>query len=330
MMRTLVRTISVGLLLVAILAGPAAADAAGPTDYRSEILGIEPPVPGLAISIVGGDSFVLLEVELGLEVTVIGYQGEPYVRVLPSGLVQENQRSPSRFLNEERYGDSELPEEASAEAEPEWSSVDDDGSWAWHDHRTHWMIPQPPPSSRRGEQIVEGVIPLIVDGHKVVVSVGSFWLESPSPLVPLAALVIGAGIGVLGLAGLVRWPWVPLAPVLVLGFIVGAWQVFSVPPETGPSPLNWLWPLIGLFALACLPLVQGSSQRLLATTLTLVGGVSLSIWGFTRRAGLFAAVLPTDAPAALDRLATALALTIGVGMSVQLIRTLLEPPGPVE
>jgi hypothetical protein len=83
--------------------------------------------------------------------------------------------------------------------------------------------------------------------------------------------------------------------------------------------LNWIWPLIGLLALASLPFVQARSQALLATTLTLVGAVSLAIWGFMRRGFLFAAILPTEAPSGLDRVTTGLALTIGIGMSIRLV-----------
>ncbi len=325
MIRYLARVFAVGVLVLLGLAGPAGADAAGPTDYRSEILSIEPAVPGLSVRIVGGDSFVMLEVEPGLEVTIIGYQGEDYLRVLASGLVQENQRSPSHFLNEERYGDADLPPEASSDAEPEWLTVDDDGSWAWHDHRTHWMSPKPPPGASRGDQIVEGVIPLVVDGETVVVSVGSYWLESPSPIMPMIGLLVGAGVSASALAGKMKWDWLAIAPVLILAFVVGAWQVFSLPPETGPSLLNIVWPLVGLLALASLPMVQETSQRLLAVTLMLVGAVSLVSWGFMRRGFLFAAILPTEAPAGLDRITTALALVVGAGMATHLVRTLFKP-----
>ena len=325
MIRYLARVLAIGTLILVGLAGPAGADAAGPTDYRSEVLSIEPAVPGLSVRIVGGDSFVMLEVEPGLEVTVIGYQGEPYLQILASGLVQENQRSPSHFLNEERYGDAELPPEASSDAEPEWLTVDDDGSWAWHDHRTHWMSPKPPPGVKRGDQIAEGVIPLFVDGEPVVVSVASYWLQSPSPIMPLLGVLVGAVVAAIGLAGKLKWDWLPIAPVLVLAFVVGAWQIFSLPPETGPSLLHVVWPMIGLLALAGLPFFQDSSQRLYAITLILVSAVSLVVWAVMRRNFLFAASLPTEAPASLDRLVTALALVIGAGMAIRLARALFKP-----
>lgn len=307
------------------MATPVGADAAGPTDYQSEILAIDPPIAGIEVTIIGGDSFVSLQVEAGIEVLVIGYQGEPYLRFLPSGLVQENQLSPTKYLNEERFGESEVPSEADPDADPIWKTIDDDGSWTWHDHRTHWMNEQPPPGAVRGDQISEGVIPLFVDGLEVDVSVGSVWVDPPSPVPLFVGVLLGLLFLGLGLRKPPRSSWVVLAPLLVLGLVVGSWQVFSLPPETGPSPLNWLWPMVGLLALAGLPLFQRSDQVVMATGLSLVGGINLAIWGLMRRAGIRAAILPTTAPPDLDRLTVVLAILVGVGLSFHAVRALLNP-----
>jgi hypothetical protein len=51
-----------------VVASPstAIADSAGPTDHRSEVVAVDPPTPSIAVSIVGGDSFVLLRVDPGV------------------------------------------------------------------------------------------------------------------------------------------------------------------------------------------------------------------------------------------------------------------------
>ncbi len=41
-------------------------------------------------------------------------------------------------------GDAELPAHADPPAEPEWETIATEGSFQWHDHRTHWMGTQPP------------------------------------------------------------------------------------------------------------------------------------------------------------------------------------------
>ena len=43
----------------------AIADSARPTDFRSEVLAVDPPTPSIEVSIVGGDAFVLLRVDPG-------------------------------------------------------------------------------------------------------------------------------------------------------------------------------------------------------------------------------------------------------------------------
>ena len=169
------RRLSIAMVLVAMWsmtpATMALADPPGPTDYMSEVTEIDPGVTGISIEIIGGDSFVLLAADNEVTVDVVGYQGEPYLRFLANGTVEENQVAPSKYLNEDRYADSEMPDEASAEADPEWQIVSSDGSFAWHDHRTHWMNEVPPPGSAPGDTVAEGVVPLVVGGVEVDVTV---------------------------------------------------------------------------------------------------------------------------------------------------------------
>ncbi|MFV0258073.1 MAG: hypothetical protein ACK5PP_06455 [Acidimicrobiales bacterium] len=169
------------MLLVLAPARPAAADPPGPTDYQTTVEAVDPDNPGIEITILGGDSFVELAAEPGVEVEVIGYEGEPYLHFWPDGTVMVNERSPSRWLNEDRYSDTEVPAEASATAEPAWQEVADGGVYAWHDHRAHWMVATHPPSAEPGDTVLEGVVPMVVDGTPVAVHVRSVLLPPPSP-----------------------------------------------------------------------------------------------------------------------------------------------------
>ena len=106
------------IVFMTLLAGGTAhADPAGPTDYRSEILSIEPSTPSVSFEVIGGDSFVQMTADPGTEVLVTGYFGEPYLRFLADGTVEENRNSPTTYQNEERYG-SDAPDFASADADP--------------------------------------------------------------------------------------------------------------------------------------------------------------------------------------------------------------------
>ena len=86
--------------------GVAHADPAVPTDFATEVVGIEPATPSIDVGVVGGDSFVELTVEPGTDVVVLGYWGEPYLRFNSDGTVEENRRSPTVAENESRYGGS--------------------------------------------------------------------------------------------------------------------------------------------------------------------------------------------------------------------------------
>ncbi len=96
-------------------AGVAHADPAGPTDYASEVVSIEPATPTIDVRIVGGDSFVMLTAQPGTEVVVLGYSGEPYLRFRADGVVEENRRSPTLYQNKSRYGTADTPAEADAD-----------------------------------------------------------------------------------------------------------------------------------------------------------------------------------------------------------------------
>jgi hypothetical protein len=190
--RTVAALVALGTVVLWV--SPAAADPAGPTDYRTVIESIDPPVAGIDLRIVGGDSFLELTASGGVEVLVVGYQGEPYLRFGADGTVEENRRAPTTHLNQDRYGTVEPPPGASADAPPEWSLVTDGGRYAWHDHRIHWMNPQRPPGASPGDQILEAVVPIVVDGEPVEIAVSSTWLPGPSPVPSAVGAAVGAAL----------------------------------------------------------------------------------------------------------------------------------------
>lgn len=314
--------------LPVLLAGPASADPAGPTDYRSEVVLVEPAHPGLDLVMIGGDSFLQLTVSAGTEVMVIGYQGEPYLHFSPDGTVTQNERSPSRWLNDDRFGEASVPPDASAEAEPDWVVVATDGSFAWHDHRTHWMNSARPPGKVPGDTVLEAVVPLEVDGVAVDVHVRSELLSGPS-LVGPAVGVVAAAVSALAAVVIARqWSRELVVPVVVgiwaaLAAALGAWAVLSVPAETGPSPMLWLMPAVGVVASAAAwwfatrassssPAGRPPMALLTVWGLVAVAGLELVAWSWTRRLALTRALIPSDAPAVLDRAVVAAAAVAGL------------------
>ena len=304
----------VAVAMVALLAtgGTAYADPAGPTDYRSEILSIEPPTPEVTFTVIGGDSFVQLEVGPDSDVLVLGYFAEPYLHFLPDGEVRENRNSPTTYQNEDRYG-TDAPDFADADAEPDWVTVADDGRYAWHDHRAHWMQPIRPAGKAPGDRIVEQVIPIVVDGTDVDVTVISVWQPEPS----MAPAWLGAALGAATAAGMyLLWRggrgWTAaLLPVAVAATVAGGWQYSSLPAETGPRLVWFVLPVAAVVALV-VAVTVGRRSTFTALAAGLIAATQLVIWSFVKRDGLTAAIVPTDAPQWFDRMTLVAAFVAGV------------------
>lgn len=317
------------LALVTMLAfSPSAqADAAGPTDYRTDIVSIEPATPAIKVEMIGGDSFLSLTQIEPVEVLVLGYQAEPYLRFDTDGRVYENRRSPAVFLNQERYGEEEPPPFARADARPEWAEVADNGRYSWHDHRSHWMNPNPPPSAQAGDQVLEATVPIQVDGRPVTITVASFLLDGPSNFAALGGFVAATfAIGVVmstmqrsGRAGLAALTGLFAAALGLIAFR-------SVPPETEPSALLWLLPLLAVGAgFSVILLRNRTATTVYLDGLGLAGGALLLAWGIFRIDALQRALIPSDAPAWLDRFGIVVAALLGLAIAVKSLVGLLRP-----
>ena len=322
-----------GVFGAVMLGSPASADPPAPTDYKSEIVSVEPPTSTIETSIVGGDSFFELTVAPGTDVVVVGYQGEEMIWFRTDGTVWENRNSPSTYLNADRLGGGGIPDTATADAEPDWTRVAGDGNFSWHDHRAHWMQRARPFGSGPGDQILESVIPLVVDGVDVDVTVISTWQPAPSPIPATAGFVVGLGLAVAAwFLHRARRSVAALAaalPVAILALIVGAWQFRSLPPETGPKLVWWILPLVAVISASFGTLAASRRKTFAADAAMLLVGVELAIWGFLKRAGLDAAIIPTNAPAELDRFVTAMALSSGVAFAAFALWWLFRPRIPV-
>lgn len=324
----------VALLLVAVTATAAAADAAGPTNYRAEVTSLEPAVDGVSVEVYGGDAFLVLRVEPGHEVLVPGYepdpQASPYLRVDDNGDVFVNRRSPAAYLNAARYGsrDVTVPPDVDAEAPPAWEQVASDGTYAWHDHRIHWMSPSLPPQvdpeERTVQEVLDWQIPLVVDGERTVVSGTLVWLPSRSPLVPLlVAAVVLVGLGLLmHRRGAAVVPVVAIAGAVALALAVA--DLVAAPPGGEADPLRVVLPGLALVAVLAAVAVRGRGERpfLLLGTL---GAVPLLVWGLLQLRVLTAPVLVGAAPESVARFGSAAVLGAAVAALVVGGLSLVEP-----
>lgn len=314
--------LAVGLLVA--LAGPAAADPAGPTNYRSRVTGTDPAVDAVDVRVFGGDSYVVLEVEPGHRVVVYGYRHDPdagvddrFLRIDEQGRVFVNRRSPAAYLNQDRYGDVELPADVDASAPPEWEQVADGGVWAWHDHRIHWMSPQLPPQvspDGGAQEVFEWSLPLQVDGRDVTVAGELSWRPGSLAIgwillgmVVLAAVIVAAQrrrgvlVAVAGISAL-------------LALVVGA-VMFVQPPTGAGLPLS-LVVLPAVAAAAVLLAVVAGGRTGRGDVLTALTGVPLVAWSVTQLGALTSPFLPTDVPDALVRATVAVVGGAGTGVLV--------------
>jgi hypothetical protein len=187
------------VILLAVAAAPADAHIlgtnAGPTNYRTRILAVSPPIQGLQVRVAEIGGTLELVNRTGQQVIVLGARSEPYLRVEAAGGVEENRRSPTWLAS--RPPGSRRPRSGSIDptAPPDWHRISGGLRVVWHDHRSHWTGPDPPQvreaPGRRQVVIPRWQLPLHVDGQTVVVTGEVVWVPGSSP-----------------------WPWVGLAAAL--------------------------------------------------------------------------------------------------------------------
>ncbi|MBS1678671.1 MAG: hypothetical protein JST08_14945 [Actinobacteria bacterium] len=181
----------------------------GNPNFRSEINSIQPPLPsGVSVEVLDYDSYLQLKDMQGHEVVLDGYEGEPYARIEKDGTVQVNEKSPATYLNDSRFEtDAAVPKSADPKAPPEWKTVDDSGTFIWHDHRMHWMVAGqlPPQVKDKGKKtkIFTYEVPMTVDGTKTTLHGTLWWVGSAST--SKLPFVIAAIVIVLGGGALVLW-----------------------------------------------------------------------------------------------------------------------------
>jgi hypothetical protein len=171
-------------------------------EYRSNITGVTPNLPGLSFQVLEFADRILLTNHTGKTVTIYGYEGEPYARVLANGTVEQNERSPATYLNTNFYAQVTVPASASASDPPKWQVIDRTGQFEWHDHRIHWMSPVPPAKVKNKSQrtlIFNWQVPIAVGTTKGAIAGQLYWTPESSKA-PIAVIIVGVAIALAGLA----------------------------------------------------------------------------------------------------------------------------------
>ena len=207
-MRRAVLAIVIGVGAVLLSASPAAADPARPTNVGSHVSAVTPPTAAVTVDLLGANAFLRIRVEPGTAVTVMGYEGEPYLRIGTDGAVEANRNSKATYLNRTLTGRVDIPPTASATAaDAPPVRCGGGGEYAWHDHRVHWMAAGVPPERQDWQ------VPLLVDGAPATVTGWYAAQSAPSPLAWwLVTLAVAAGCGA-GVAAVVVGVRAVLRPV---------------------------------------------------------------------------------------------------------------------
>lgn len=201
---------SLRLLAAAVLAALVACPAAtGHGDgaargYTSTVETIAPRLDGLKVQVLAGDDQLRLRNDSGREVMIEGYDGEPYLRFAADGGVFRNASSPAAYLNEERYGGVEVPASATKTAIPRWERVAQGRTYAWHDHRIHWMSTIDPPKVRqskdRAHHVFDWNVPGSAGGEPLAIQGSLDYAPPPESsfnpilIAPVAALALAGGL----------------------------------------------------------------------------------------------------------------------------------------
>jgi hypothetical protein len=320
-----------GIALLFVWQAPADAHVAAPvkaTNDRTEVLRLDPAVPGVRVRLVDGMTRLELRAP-GHRVVVLGYEGEPYLRVDGRG-VYENVRSPATYLNTSIKG-AVPPPSADAKAKPTWKRLGDGPTVRWHDHALHV-----PPGMKLGLTTQSTwKRPITVDGRTVQI-VGRITRHPGRSRLPWLGIAAVVALGTIVAA---RRRWAPavlavLAIVMVADAARIAGLVLYAPPWL-VSRAKLLFDLSVLsivgwgMAVSAAVLVR-RRRRFEAASAAMLAGAALALaGGLLEVADLAAVVLRTSLSDALARAVVAVELGGGGGVAVasllELRRVLSRP-----
>jgi hypothetical protein len=203
MPRRLIAALSLAAILAAGGLAPTTALAhGGNPNYRSVFGGLSTPLPGVRVRVIGYDALYELRARgISAPVTIYGYDGEPYSRILPDGTVQQNANSRAVYLNNDLYGDAPVPAHAHKGAPVVWKTVDRTATITWHDHRMHYFGKARPAAvkdTHKKTKVFDYAIPLSEGATRSAITGTLFWVgpqDSGFPLdagVALALLAVGS------------------------------------------------------------------------------------------------------------------------------------------
>jgi hypothetical protein len=304
-----------------------------PSNYASSVRSVTPAVAGLHVEIRDLGARIEVRNDTGYDVVVLGYSGEPYLRVGPAG-VFENTRSPSVFLNRTATIVASPPPSFNAAAPPEWRRIGGGRVVFWHDHRVHWMgVSEPAVVQQTPNQmhlISDWLLTLQYRGRPVNVTGELRWVPGPSE-VPRLGFALFVAVLVAGLGFTRRWADVITATLVGLAVFVsllvaGEWSANSAGPWIALLSTVYSILGIGVAVAAAAAMLRSRRRPTDATAIALVAAVVVTFGsGLADVTYLNHSQLPTTLSGPLARTLVAIVLGGSVGVLVTAARNLRRP-----
>jgi hypothetical protein len=331
MKRTLL-TVARATLLALVLAGasiviaaePAGAHGLGglqPTNYESRLLRVEPGVRGIELRVLDLGTRLQVSNRTARDVTVLGYQGEPYLRVGPHGAF-ENTRSPATYLNRSTTITKPAPKSADPSARPVWNKLSSGHTVQWHDHRAHFMGTREPPVVQRDprqRRVLERWNVVMLQGDRTITATGEIvWVPPPSPW-PFVIVALVLAVAVFAAGRTSAWRWVigaALGTIVVAEalHVIGLWGASSAAAGTKLVGSAYSLGGIALAVLAFIWMARRGPHA--AVPLILVAAIVLVVaGGLADVTTLGRSQIPTTFSPGFARVLVTLTLGVGAGLA---------------
>jgi hypothetical protein len=334
-----------GTIVVGLAAPAAAHSTSGPpaSNFHSVVRGVVPAVPGVQARLGPDGERIELRVTGGARVTVLGYRGEPYLRVSAHGVL-ENRSSPAVALNRSR-----VPTGAASTGPlraPRWVRISSGDTAVWHDHRTHWMGGATPTMVERAPDRAHLVerweVPLHVAGKTGAIAgttatraavAGSLRWDPPPDALLWWGLAVGIAAVVLVGTRLATRPTLHGAlAILAIAEVTHLWGAWPFSTASTAGRIGENLPSIAAVASALLALVWLARRSTYAAApLLLIAGLFTAVaGGFADLPSLSHAWLPSRLDPDLARTLVAIALGAGVAVAVAGGIRLRRPAGATD
>ncbi len=295
---------------------PASAHIAGsggsPSNYQVTLTGIQPAVPTVGVTVGVGGQWVRVRNQGAAEIVVVGYRGEPFLR-LSSHRVEVNQLSSTAAETGQIPG---VPASADPSDKPSWMQLRDGDSATWTDNR---IDPQPQGDEQRQPEQASGSwkLPLVIGGRQVTVLGTWERVPPPSPWPWLVTLgLLATAVAVIGW----RRNWHrPMAAVIaggILAFVLHLLGTGFAPQQGGPV-FGW----IGVGTVAAFSMLIGAVAGLStlrrsesAPDRVITVGIMVLLLAATDISVLWNSQLPFAGPAVLDRGLTVITYATALGL----------------